>query len=194
MDIRPLHDRIVVKLIKETETIQEGIYVPDAAHEQPQEGEIVAVGKGNRLEDGQVVPLDVQVGDRILFGKYSGSDIKINGEEYAILRQTEVLGVLSAVEVTRNRAYGGTTVAPSPRSEPKSRLSKGSLSPEKEPDDDYSMLDLDREIHDLVPDAERWLSTPNVALLGFAPRDLLGTSNEGLLRTLLRQVKYSAIS
>ena len=94
MNIRPLYDRIVVKRIEEQEQIQGGIIIPDTAKEKPQEGEVVAVGKGKRLEDGKLVPLDVQVGDRILFGKYSGSDIKIVGEEYLIMREDEVLGVI----------------------------------------------------------------------------------------------------
>jgi chaperonin GroES len=100
MDIRPLHDRIVVKRIEDkNETLQNGLYIPDSAKEKPQEAEVVAVGKGKRLEDGKIIPLDVQVGDRILFGKYSGSDIKINGNEYLIMREDEVLGVLESVAV-----------------------------------------------------------------------------------------------
>jgi len=96
MKIRPLYDRIVVKRIEEQETIRGGIIIPDSAKEKPQEGEVIAVGNGKRLEDGKVVPLDVKVGDRILFGKYSGSDIKLDGEEYMIMREDEVLGVLDA--------------------------------------------------------------------------------------------------
>ncbi len=96
MKIRPLYDRIVVKRVEEQEVMQGGLYIPDTAKEKPQEGEVVAVGKGKRLEDGKLVPLDVQVGDRILFGKYSGSDIKIDGNEYLIMREDEVLGVLEA--------------------------------------------------------------------------------------------------
>jgi chaperonin GroES len=94
MNIRPLHDRIVVKRIEDQETKIGGLYIPDSAKEKPQEGEVVAVGKGKRLEDGKVVPLDVQKGDRILFGKYSGSEIRIDGEELMIMREDEVLGVL----------------------------------------------------------------------------------------------------
>lgn len=94
MDIRPLYDRIVVRRIEEEETVQGGIIIPDTAKEKPQQGEVVAVGKGKRLEDGKVVPLDVAVGDKILFGKYSGSDIKLDGNEYLIMREDEVLGVL----------------------------------------------------------------------------------------------------
>ena len=99
MDIRPLHDRIVVKRVEEKEVMQGGLYIPDSAKEKPQEGEVVAVGKGKRADDGKLIPLDVQVGDRILFGKYSGSDIKIDGNEYLIMREDEVLGVLQNVKV-----------------------------------------------------------------------------------------------
>jgi chaperonin GroES len=94
MQIRPLYDRLVVRRIEPQETVQNGIIIPDTAKEKPQEGEVVAAGRGKRLEDGTVVPLDVKVGDRILFGKYAGSDIKINGEEFLILREDEVLGVI----------------------------------------------------------------------------------------------------
>jgi chaperonin GroES len=94
MNIRPLHDRIVVKRIESSENKIGGLFIPDSAKEKPQEGEVVAVGNGKRGEDGKVIPLDVKAGDRILFGKYSGSDIKIDGTEYMIMREDEVLGVL----------------------------------------------------------------------------------------------------
>jgi chaperonin GroES len=94
MNIRPLYDRIVVKRIEEKETVQGGIIIPDSAKEKPQEGEVVAVGQGKRLENGKVVAPDVKAGDRILFGKYSGSEIKLDGEEYIIMREDEVLGIL----------------------------------------------------------------------------------------------------
>ncbi len=94
MNIRPLHDRLVVKRVEESENVVNGIYIPDSAKEKPQQGEVVAVGKGKRLEDGKVVALDVQAGDRILFGKYSGSEYKLDGVEYLIMREDEVLGVL----------------------------------------------------------------------------------------------------
>ena len=94
MKIRPLYDRIVVKRIETQEQMQGGLYIPDSAKEKPQEGEVVAVGKGKRLEDGKVVPLDVQVGDRILFGKYSGSEVKLEDKEYLILREEDVLAIL----------------------------------------------------------------------------------------------------
>jgi len=94
MNIRPLYDRIVIKRIEEKEVVQGGIIIPDSAKEKPQEGEVVAVGQGKRLENGNVVALDVKVGDRILFGKYSGSEIKLDGQEYIIMREDEVLGIL----------------------------------------------------------------------------------------------------
>jgi chaperonin GroES len=97
MDIRPLYDRIVVKRIEETETKRGGLYIPDSAKEKPQQGEVVAVGKGKRTEDGKLIPLDVKPGDRVLFGKYSGNDITIDGTEYLIMREDEVLGVLENV-------------------------------------------------------------------------------------------------
>ncbi|MBC7925094.1 MAG: co-chaperone GroES [Bryobacteraceae bacterium] len=97
MNIRPLYDRIVVKRVDEQdEKTASGLIIPDTAKEKPQQGEVIAAGKGKRLEDGKVVPLDVQVGDKILFGKYSGSEIKLDGQEYMIMREDEVLGVLDA--------------------------------------------------------------------------------------------------
>jgi len=102
--IRPLYDRIVVKRIEQQEQLQGGLYIPDSAKEKPQEGEVMAVGKGKRLEDGKVVPLDVQVNDRILFGKYSGSDIKLDGDEFLIMREDEVLGVLEAAPQLATKA------------------------------------------------------------------------------------------
>jgi chaperonin GroES len=96
MKIRPLYDRIVVKRIDEQETTRSGIIIPDSAQEKPQEAEVIAVGHGKRLEDGTLVALDVKVGDRILFGKYSGNDIRLDGEEYLIMREDDVLGVLDA--------------------------------------------------------------------------------------------------
>ena len=104
MKIRPLYDRIVVKRVENTEQMQGGLYIPDTAKEKPQEGEVVAVGKGKRLEDGKVIALDVQVGDKILFGKYSGSDIKLDGEEYMIMREDEVLGILDSAPKVAKKA------------------------------------------------------------------------------------------
>ena len=94
MNIRPLHDRIVVRRVEEKETVKGGIIIPDSAKEKPQEGEVVAVGKGKRNDDGKLFALDVKVGDHILFGKYSGNDIKVDGEELLIMREDEVLGVI----------------------------------------------------------------------------------------------------
>jgi chaperonin GroES len=96
MNIRPLYDRIVVKRIEEQETSRNGIIIPDSAKEKPQEGEVIAVGRGKRLEDGKIIALDVKKGDRILFAKYSGSDTKLDGTEYLIMREDDVLGVLNA--------------------------------------------------------------------------------------------------
>ena len=94
MDFRPLHDRILIKRIEEKEAVKGGIIIPDTAKEKPQEGEVVAVGHGKKTEEGKVIALDVKAGDRILFGKYSGSEIKIDGQEYLILREEEVLGII----------------------------------------------------------------------------------------------------
>jgi len=95
MNLRPLHDRILVKRLEEQETVRGGIIIPDSAKEKPQQAEVVAVGAGKRLDNGERAELDVKAGDKILFGKYSGSDIKIDGQEYLILREDEILGVLS---------------------------------------------------------------------------------------------------
>jgi chaperonin GroES len=94
MKIRPLHDRVIVTRIEEEERTKGGIIIPDTAKEKPQEGKVVAVGKGKVNDDGKVMPLDVKAGDRILFGKYSGSEVKIDGEEYLIMREDDILGVL----------------------------------------------------------------------------------------------------
>jgi len=99
MDIRPLHDRVADKRIEEGETKIGGLFIPDSAKEKPQQGEVVAVGKGKRTDDGKLLPMDLKVGDRILFGKYSGNDIKIDGNEYLIMREDEILGVLENVAV-----------------------------------------------------------------------------------------------
>ena len=93
--LTPLHDRVVVRRIEEGETVRGGIIIPDSAKEKPQEGKVIAVGKGKTNDEGKVLPLDVKEGDRILFGKYSGSEIRLDGEDLLILREEEVLGVLS---------------------------------------------------------------------------------------------------
>ncbi len=96
MNIRPLYDRIVVKRIEEQETVKGGIIIPDSAKEKPQEAEVIAAGNGKRTDDGKLIPLEVKQGDRILFGKYSGNEIKIDGQEYLILREDEILGILES--------------------------------------------------------------------------------------------------
>ena len=93
-NIRPLHDRVIVRRIEEGEQIRGGIIIPDTAKEKPQEGEVVAAGEGKYKEDGTRQALDVKAGDRVLFGKYSGSEIKIDGEEFLIMREDEILGIL----------------------------------------------------------------------------------------------------
>jgi chaperonin GroES len=92
--IRPLQDRVIVKRIEEEEKSKGGIIIPDTAKEKPQEGKVVAVGKGKLSEDGKVIPLDVKVNDRVLFGKYAGSEINIDGEEHMIMREDDILGVI----------------------------------------------------------------------------------------------------
>ena len=104
MKIRPLQDRVIVKRVKEEEKTKGGIIIPDSAKEKPIEGEVIAVGNGKVLDDGKVRPLDVKPGDRILFGKYSGSDIKLDGDEYMIMREDEVLGVLDAAPKAAKKA------------------------------------------------------------------------------------------
>jgi chaperonin GroES len=94
MKVRPLHDRLVVRRIEEKESVKGGIIIPDTAKEKPQEGEVLAVGNGKVLESGTKVPMDVKAGDKVLFGKYSGTDIKIDGKEFLILREDEVLAVI----------------------------------------------------------------------------------------------------
>lgn len=93
LKIRPLHDRVIVKRLEEEEKTKGGIIIPDTAKEKPQEGRVVAVGSGKR-DDGKVVPLDVKAGDKILFGKYSGTEIKLDGEEHLIMREEDILGII----------------------------------------------------------------------------------------------------
>jgi len=94
MKIRPLQDRVIVKRLEEEEKTKGGIIIPDTAKEKPQEGKVIAVGKGKVTEDGKVIPMDVKVGDKILFGKYSGAEIKIAGEEHLIMREEDILGII----------------------------------------------------------------------------------------------------
>jgi len=94
MKIRPLHDRILVKRVEEQEVRKGGIIIPDSAKEKPQEGKVIAAGNGKVNDDGKKIPLDVKAGDRILFGKYSGSEVKVEDEEYLILKEEDVLGII----------------------------------------------------------------------------------------------------
>ncbi|MDR3677959.1 MAG: co-chaperone GroES [Acidobacteriota bacterium] len=103
MNFRPLHDRILIKRIEEKETVKGGIIIPDTAKEKPQEGEVIAVGNGRKTEEGKIVPLDVKAGDRILFGKYSGTEIKIDNQEYLIFKEEDVLGVVEGKAATASR-------------------------------------------------------------------------------------------
>ena len=94
MNIRPLHDRLIVKRLEEEEKTKGGIIIPDNAKEKPQQGEVIAVGSGKVLEEGKKVPLEVKKGDRVLFGKYSGAEIKIDGQEYLMMREEDILGIV----------------------------------------------------------------------------------------------------
>jgi chaperonin GroES len=96
MNIRPLHDRVILKRMEEETTSAGGIVIPDTAAEKPMRGEVVAIGKGKRLDSGEVVPLDVKVGDAVLFGKYSGTEVKVNGEDLLVMREEDIMGVIEA--------------------------------------------------------------------------------------------------
>ncbi len=111
MTFRPLYDHIVVKRIEEQETTRNGIVIPDSAKEKPQEGEVMAVGAGKRLQDGKVVALDLKIGDRVLFGKYSGTEAKLVGAEYIIMREDDVLGVLDTAARPAKKAKRSTSPA-----------------------------------------------------------------------------------
>ena len=100
----PLHDRILVRRVEEQETTKAGLIIPDTAKDKPQEGEVLSIGKGKVKEDGKVIPLDVKKGDRILFGKYAGTEIVLDGDEYLIMREDEVLGVLAKAGATTKAA------------------------------------------------------------------------------------------
>jgi chaperonin GroES len=96
MNFRPLHDRVLVKRIEQEEKTSGGIIIPDTAKEKPMEGEIIAVGPGARKEDGEIAPLDVKAGDRVLFGKWSGTEVKIEGEELLIMKESDILGIIQS--------------------------------------------------------------------------------------------------
>ena len=104
MKFRPLHDRVVVRRIEGEEKTKGGIIIPDTAKEKPQEGEIVAVGPGARGDDGMIHPLDVKAGDRILFGKWSGTEVKLDGEELIIMKESDIMGVLTDVPASKKKA------------------------------------------------------------------------------------------
>jgi chaperonin GroES len=104
MKFRPLHDRVVIKRIEAEARTAAGIIIPDTAKEKPQEGEVIAVGPGGRDEMGKLTPIDVKVGDRILFGKWSGTEVKIDGDEYLIMKESDVMGVLVETQVRRKAA------------------------------------------------------------------------------------------
>ena len=104
MKFRPLHDRVLVRRIEQDEKTAGGIIIPDTAKEKPREGEVVAAGPGARGEDGQVHPLDVKAGDRILFGKWSGSEVKIDGEELMIMKESDILGIIEGASAKRKVA------------------------------------------------------------------------------------------
>ncbi len=106
MDIRPLHDRVVVKRLEEKEQARGGIIIPDTAKEKPQEGEVIAVGNGKVLENGTRVSMEVKKGDRILFGKYAGSEVKLDGEDLLIMREDDILGILSGKPAEKPEPVG----------------------------------------------------------------------------------------
>jgi chaperonin GroES len=104
MKFRPLHDRVVLKRIEAEEKTSGGIIIPDTAQEKPQQGEVVAVGPGGRDEAGKLIPIDLKTGDRVLFGKWSGTEVKIDGVEYLIMKESDVMGVLTDVPAARKKA------------------------------------------------------------------------------------------
>jgi chaperonin GroES len=104
MSFRPLHDRVLVRRIDADEKTAGGIIIPDTAKEKPQRGEIIAVGAGTRTEDGKLTPLDVKVGDEVLFGKWSGTEVKIDGEDLLIMKESDILGVVEAAKATKKAA------------------------------------------------------------------------------------------
>jgi chaperonin GroES len=104
MSFRPLHDRVLVRRIDADEKTAGGIIIPDTAKEKPQRGEVIAVGAGTRTEDGKLTPLDVKVGDEVLFGKWSGTEVKIDGEDLLIMKESDILGVIEAVKAAKKAA------------------------------------------------------------------------------------------
>ena len=104
--IKPLQDRVIIKRIEEGEQIRGGIIIPDTAKEKPQEGEVIAVGEGKKLDNGERVPLDIKEGDRVLFGKYAGTEIKLDGDEYLIMREDDILGVIERASENKSKKAG----------------------------------------------------------------------------------------
>jgi chaperonin GroES len=104
MGFKPLHDRVLVRRVEEEEKTKGGIIIPDTAKEKPSEGEIVSVGSGTRGEDGTVTPLDVKTGDRVLFSKYGGTEVKVDGEDLIILRESDILGIVDAPKASKRKA------------------------------------------------------------------------------------------
>ncbi|MBK5199280.1 MAG: co-chaperone GroES [Methyloceanibacter sp.] len=104
MKFRPLHDRVVIRRLEGEEKTRAGIIIPDTAKEKPQEGEVVAVGPGARDEAGKLIPIDLKAGDRVLFGKWSGTEVKIDGEELLIMKESDVMGVLQGAKASRKAA------------------------------------------------------------------------------------------
>ena len=104
MQFRPLHDRVVVKRIEAEEKTAGSIIIPDSAKEKPQQGEVISVGPGGRDESGKLIPVDVQVGDRVLFGKWSGTEVKLDGVDYLIMKESDIMGVLTGVETKKKAA------------------------------------------------------------------------------------------
>jgi chaperonin GroES len=104
MKFRPLHDRVVVQRVDAEEKTAGGIIIPDTAQEKPQQGEVIAVGPGGRDEAGKLIPIDVKVGDRVLFGKWSGTEVKIDGEDYLIMKESDIMGVITETAASRKKA------------------------------------------------------------------------------------------
>jgi chaperonin GroES len=105
--IRPLQDRVIIKRIEEGEQIRGGIIIPDSAKEKPQEGEVIAAGEGKKLDSGERVPLDIKEGDRVLFGKYAGTEVKLDGEDYLIMREDDILGVIERASASEGSKAKG---------------------------------------------------------------------------------------
>ena len=103
MKFRPLHDRVLIEVLDSSEKTAGGIIIPDTAQEKPQEGEIIAVGSGNKSEDGKVTPLDLSVGDKVLFGKWSGTEVKINGEELCIMKESDIMGIMTTKSKAKSK-------------------------------------------------------------------------------------------